>query len=153
MLAPFAVLGIVTDQERLAEIDFLPVGTAELEPQDDFAREVCEQLLAYLADSRFRFELPLLAGGTPYQHRVWQALLKIPAGQSESYGSLAQTLGSAPRAIGQACGANPIPMVIPCHRVLGKAGLGGFMNHSDGGPLQIKRWLLEHERVQFRTAG
>ncbi|MEN6588013.1 MAG: methylated-DNA--[protein]-cysteine S-methyltransferase [Sulfuricella sp.] len=153
LVTPFAVLGIVTDHEQLTGIDFLPVETKALEPQNLFAREVCAQLQAYLADPQFIFELPLLPRGTPYQQKVWQALLKIPAGQSESYGALARQLGSAPRAIGQACGANPIPVVIPCHRVLGKDGLGGFMNHSDGGALQIKRWLLEHEHVQLRPAG
>lgn len=153
LVMPFAVLGIVTDQEWLTEIDFLPADTAALEPQNNLAREVCTQLQAYLADPQFRFDLPLQPRGTPYQHKVWQALLKIPSGQGETYGALAIQLGSAPRAIGQACGANPIPVIIPCHRVLGSRGMGGFMNHSDGGPLQIKRWLLEHEHVQFRIAG
>jgi len=153
LATPFAVLGIVTEQEQLVEIDFLPTGTDALEPQNDLAREVCAQLQAYIADPKFRFKLTLRPRGTPYQQKVWQALLKIPAGQSETYGALAKQLGSAPRAIGQACGANPIPVIIPCHRVLGKAGLGGFMNHGDGGPLLIKRWLLEHEHVEFRTAG
>lgn len=153
LLTPFAVLGIVTDQEQLTEIDFLPAETTALEPQNDLAREVCAQLQAYIADPQFRFELPLRPRGTPYQQKVWQALLKIPAGQSKTYGALAKQLGSAPRAIGQACGANPIPLIIPCHRVLGSQGIGGFMSHGEGGPLQIKRWLLEHEHVQFRPAG
>jgi methylated-DNA-[protein]-cysteine S-methyltransferase len=117
------------------------------------AREVCAQLQAYLADPDFRFDLPLRPHGTPYRHRVWQALLEIPSGRTESYGELAQRLDSAPRAVGQACGANPIPIIIPCHRVLARNGLGGFMNHAAGKPLQIKRWLLEHEHAQFRPAG
>jgi len=152
-VTPFAVLGIVIDQAQLVEIDFLPAETAALEPQNHLARETCAQLQAYLADPQFRFELPLRPRGTPYQQKVWQALLNIPVGQSQTYGALARQLDSAPRAIGQACGANPIPVIIPCHRVLGKTGLGGFMNHGDGGPLQIKRWLLEHEHVEFRPAG
>lgn len=153
LVTPFAVLGIVTAQESLTGIDFLPAETAALEPQNHLAREVCVQLQAYLADPKFRFELPLRPLGTSYQNTVWQALLKIPAGQSETYGSLAKQLGSAPRAIGQACGANPIPVIIPCHRVLASKGIGGFMNHGDGSPLQIKRWLLEHEHAQLRPAG
>jgi len=135
------------------EIDFLPPDSPSLEAQNPLAREVCAQLLAYLADADFRFDLPLQPRGTHYQHKVWQALLQIPAGRTETYGALAKQLGSAPRAVGQACGANPIPIVIPCHRVLGKQGLGGFMNHSDGAPLQIKRWLLEHEHGQPSPAG
>lgn len=149
---PFGVLGIVTEGEYLTEIDFLPGETLILPAQTPLARKVCAQLQAYVADPNFRFELPLQPHGTPYQNRVWQALLEIPSGKAESYGALAKHLGSAPRAVGQACGANPIPVVIPCHRVLAKAGLGGFMNHADGSPLQIKRWLLEHEHV-LRPAG
>ena len=153
LITPFAVLGIVTDEAQLAELDFLPSGTDALAPQTPLAREVCRQLEAYLADPRFHFDLPLQACGTPYQQKVWRALLNIPAGQCATYGALARQLGSAPRAIGQACGANPIPLIIPCHRVLGRQGIGGFMNHGDGRPLQIKRWLLEHEHVECRPAG
>lgn len=149
LATPFAVLGVETDRGRLTGIDFLPGETAPLQPQNPLAHEVCAQLLAYLADPAFRFDLPLQPRGTTFQHKVWDALLHIPAGGTESYGALAKQLGSAPRAVGQACGANPIPVVIPCHRVLGSKGLGGFMNHSEGGPLQIKRWLLEHERTEF----
>lgn len=146
---PFGVLGVVTEGECLAEIDFLPVETLPQAARTPLAREVCAQLQAYAADPNFRFDLPLQPRGTPYQHRVWQALLEIPSGQAESYGALATRLGSAPRAVGQACGANPMPVIIPCHRVLAKAGLGGFMHHAAGSPLQIKRWLLGHEHVQF----
>lgn len=153
MATPFAVLGIVTEGGYLTEIDFLPTESAVLVPQNSLAHEVCVQLQAYLIDPHFQFDLPLQARGTPYRHKVWQALLKIPVGQCESYGVLAMQLGSAPRAIGQACGANPIPVIIPCHRVLGSRSIGGFMNHSVGGPLQIKRWLLEHEHAQHRSAG
>lgn len=153
LATPFAVLGILTHQEQLTAIDFLPADSATMPAQTPLAREVCTQLQAYLADPNFSFNLPLQPHGTPYQHKVWQALLQIPPGQTESYGALAKRLISAPRAIGQACGANPIPVVIPCHRVLGSQGLGGFMHHSGGGPLLIKRWLLEHEHVQFQPAG
>ena len=149
---PFGVLGIVTDGECLTGINFLPPETTPLSAQTPLAREVCAQMQAYLADPDFRFDLPLGPHGTPYQHRVWQALLEIPSGQTQSYGALAQQLGSAARAVGQACGANPIPVIIPCHRVLAKSGLGGFMHHASGNPLQIKRWLLEHEHV-LRPAG
>lgn len=150
---PFAVLGIVTCREYLVAIDFLSQETLPLEPELPLAREVCAQLLAYIANPRFCFDLPMQAGGTPYQHTVWQALCDIPAGSTETYGTLARRIGSAPRAVGQACGANPIPVVIPCHRVLGSRGLGGFMHHQNGGPLLIKRWLLEHEHARSGSAG
>lgn len=145
LATPFAVLGIVTDGAALIAIDFLPAGTPELGPQDAVAAKTCAQLRAYLADSRFVFDLPLAPGGTPFRSQVWQALQQIPSGRTLSYGELARQLHSAPRAIGQACGANPIPVVIPCHRVLARNGLGGFMNSTGGDPLAIKRWLLQHE--------
>lgn len=151
-IAPFAALGIRIEQDRLAGIDFLPAGTKARAPQDSLVQQVCTQLTAYLADPTFVFDLPLAPGGTPFRRRVWQALREIPPGQPLSYGELAQRLGSAPRAVGQACGANPLPIVVPCHRVVAKNGLGGFMNHSAGDPLAIKRWLLHHEQADRRPA-
>ncbi|GAO37076.1 methylated-DNA-protein-cysteine methyltransferase [Sulfuricella sp. T08] len=146
--APFAVLGIMTDGTALAALDFLPPGTPVLEPQDAISSQVCTQLQAYLADPLFSFDLPLALHGTVFQSRVWQALRQIPSGSTQSYGDLAKQLHSAPRAVGQACGANPIPVIIPCHRVLARDGLGGFMNSTGGDPLAIKRWLLQHEHRQ-----
>lgn len=146
--APFAVLGIKTDGTALTALDFLPLGTPVMEPQDVVSRQVCAQLQAYLADPLFSFDLPLALHGTAFQSRVWQALRQIPSGSTQSYGELAKQLHSAPRAVGQACGANPIPVIIPCHRVLARHGLGGFMNSVGGDPLAIKRWLLQHERRQ-----
>ncbi len=147
-LAPFAVLGIVTDGTALTGLDFLPLGTPPLEPQDTISKQVCTQLQAYLADPSFEFDLPIAPRGTVFQAKVWQALRDIPSGSTQSYGELAKLLHSAPRAVGQACGANRIPVIIPCHRVLAKNGLGGFMNSMDGDPMAIKRWLLQHERRQ-----
>lgn len=146
--APFAVLGIMTDGAALTAIDFLPLGTPALQAQDEISRRVCAQLQAYLDDPAFSFDLPLALHGTVFQQRVWQALRRIPGGSTRSYGELARLIGSAPRAVGQACGANPIPLVIPCHRVLARGGLGGFMHCSGKEPLAIKQWLLQHERRQ-----
>ena len=88
--------------------------------------------------------------GTPFRQRVWAALLTIPRGQSRTYGDVARLIGSAPRAFGQACCDNPIPLIIPCHRVVGANGaLGGFMHAGDGNPIAIKRWLLAHEGIRF----
>ena len=83
--------------------------------------------------------------GTGYQHRVWEAVRAIPLGATRSYLDVAQQIGSAPRPVGTACGANRIPLLIPCHRVVGSSGLGGFMHSRGGKPLEIKRWLLRHE--------
>jgi methylated-DNA-[protein]-cysteine S-methyltransferase len=94
--------------------------------------------------------VPLSPGGTPFQQRVWSALCQIPPGQSRTYGEVARMVRSAPRAIGQACGANRIALIIPCHRVVGAMGsMGGFMGTEEGNPIAIKRWLLTHEGYRF----
>lgn len=145
LAAPFAVIGLRTAGERLLGIAYLPRQAAALAPQSDFAAEVCRQIEAYLADSRFRFDLPFALSGTPHQRKVWRAIAAIPAGRTRCYGDIAAEIGSAPRAVGVACGANPLPLVIPCHRVVARNGLGGFMGTRRGAPLAIKRWLLSHE--------
>jgi methylated-DNA-[protein]-cysteine S-methyltransferase len=149
--APFGVLGIRCTDDALAGIDFLAPRTRPQAPRSASAQEVCEQLAAYFADSGFCFSLALEPGGTEHQNRVWHAMHAIPPGRVRTYGDLAARLHSSPRAVGQACGSNPIPIVIPCHRVVGKSGMGGFMHHSGGYALDIKRWLLVHEGndVQF----
>lgn len=144
--APFGVMGIRCDAVTLCGIDFLSFSTALQSPQNALAEQVCEQLSAYLADPLHGFDLPLALRGTAHQLKVWRALQEIPCGETRTYGALASLLCSAPRAVGQACGANPLPIVVPCHRVLGKSGLGGFMHHAAGEPLQIKQWLLAHEQ-------
>jgi methylated-DNA-[protein]-cysteine S-methyltransferase len=106
---------------------------------------VIQAIQAYLEDPSFRFCFEPLLEGTAFQQRVWHELLQIPLGHTLTYGQLARQLGSSPRAIGNACRANPCPLVVPCHRVVGKTGLGGFAGKNSGPKLQIKRWLLMHE--------
>ncbi len=107
-------------------------------------REATQQLSAYFAGRLRTFDLPLRPEGTPFQRSVWDALLRIPYGETTSYGALAQAMGKpeASRAVGLANGSNPIPIVIPCHRVIGASGkLTGY-----GGGLDLKRRLLDLER-------
>ena len=143
---PFCVLGIRCADDALTGIDFLPPTEKEQAPDSAFAAIVCRQLQRYLENPDAVFSIPLQTGGTPHQNKVWQAMLAIPRGHTRSYGELAAELHSGAQAVGQACGANPIPIIIPCHRVLGKSGLGGFMKQASGEPLNIKRWLLAHEQ-------
>ena len=146
LATPFSVLGIRTEGDWLTSIDYLPPDVSSLVPQNALAKEACRQLQGYLADPDYIFDLSLLIEGTPYQRRVWQSIQAIPSGETTSYAKIALQLHSSPRAVGRACGANRIPIVIPCHRVIAKnGGLGGFMNARDGHPLAIKRWLLHHE--------
>lgn len=142
---PFALLGIRTEDDALAEIAFLPKSVGALGPQDRLAARACAQIERYLEDCEFRFDLPLASRGTPFQRRVWSKIAAIGPGLTRSYGEIARELGSSPRAVGQACGANPVPLVVPCHRVLAAGGLGGFAHHEGGFHLVVKRWLLAHE--------
>jgi methylated-DNA-[protein]-cysteine S-methyltransferase len=144
---PFAVLGIRTAGDRLTGIDYLPSGAATLDPLTRFAARVCRQIDSYLDDPAYRWELPFDYRGSEFQCRVWRAIHAIPPGKTLSYADVARTVGSAPRPVGGACGANRIPLVIPCHRVVGSSGIGGFMHTRHGPGLEIKRWLLRHEGV------
>ncbi len=145
LAAPFGMLGIHCTDEALTGIEFLVPDDQTQAPCNAFAEKVCEQLTAYFTDPDFHFDLLLKLNGTAHQTKVWQAMCAIPRGQTRYYGELAAVVYSSPRAVGQACGNNPIPIVIPCHRVVSKYCMGGFMHHSGGVVLDIKRWLLAHE--------
>lgn len=145
--APFGTLGVLASAERLFTLAFLAPGTVLSAPTSPLLEQVAAQLDAYYANPRHRFELPIEARGSDFRLRVWQALLDIPSGHTSTYGELARRLGSSARAVGQALGDNPLPIVIPCHRVLAAHGLGGFNHACDGHALDVKRWLLRHEGV------
>jgi methylated-DNA-[protein]-cysteine S-methyltransferase len=147
LATPFAVLGIRTAGARLAGIEYLPPGAAALEPVNRLAAEVCRQIGRYLDDPEFRFDLPFEFDGTAFQQRVWRAICAIPCGHTLKYLDVARSIGSAPRPVGGACGANHIPLVIPCHRVVASGGIGGFMHARGGAPIAIKQWLLKHENA------
>ena len=149
MPAPFGLVGVRTEGDALAEIAYLPPSAGELAPRNPVAAAACRQIAAYLADPDFAFDLPLGAAGTPFQRRVWRKIAAIPRGRTRSYGELASELGSSPRPVGQACGANRFPLVIPCHRVVAAGGIGGFAHHRTGFQLAVKRWLLRHEGVKL----
>ena len=144
--APGFALGVSCINDAISGIDFLGPCPA-LAPSTPLAAEAARQLQAYLANPAFAFDLPLRPVGTPFQRRVWAQIAAIPPGQVATYGQLAKNLLNAPRAVGQACGANPYPLLVPCHRVVGASGLGGFNRERGGLLLDIKRWLLRHERV------
>ena len=138
-------LGIRDDGAVLTGLDFLPAPTAVQPPRGELAIQVCHELEHYFSDPSATFSVPQRRGGTPFQQRVWAALVAIPAGRVLRYGELAAQLGASARAVGQACGSNPLPLLVPCHRVLAARGLGGFDHRQDGERLDIKLWLLGHE--------
>ena len=123
-----------SDAERATDAEASPI-----------LREAQRQLDRYFKRKLQRFDLPLAALGTPFQKSVWTMMCAIPFGQTATYGGMAMALSSGPRAIGMACGRNPIPIIVPCHRVLASGGKeGGF---SGGQGLPTKRKLLALEGV------
>lgn len=148
--APFGAIGIRTEPGVVRELVYLPPQFDEKAPVDPLSERAALQVERYLSDADFRFDLPLAEAGTAFQRKVWDVISSISRGDVLTYGEVAKIIRSAPRAVGQACGANWFPLVIPCHRVTATGGLGGFSNHDDetGFHLGIKRWLLRHEGVE-----
>jgi methylated-DNA-[protein]-cysteine S-methyltransferase len=147
--APFAVLGIRTLAGRVTDIEYLPTGSAPLAPLNALAERACREIERYLDDAGYTPRIPFEYAGTPFQCKVWKRISAIPAGRTLTYNDIARMLRTAPRPVGGACGANRIPLVIPCHRVVGATGLGGFMGGRGADALKVKRWLLHHEGLEF----
>lgn len=143
--APGFCIGLRCDEQEIHALEYLEP-CPEVLPKNALATEAVRQLRAYFADAEFSFALPLRPSGTAFQRRVWEQIAAIPTHRTRTYGELAKALHNAPRAVGQACGANPFPLVVPCHRVIATGGgLGGFARHRGGFLLDVKRWLLAHE--------
>ena len=154
-IVPFVLMGqtlslaiYTTGQDRdaaLCGIDFLFGQTATQAPHTALADNVVYQLHRYLDDPQWPFELPLQMHGTDFQRRLWLALCDVPSGDTVTYGQLAKRLHSAARAVGQACRRNPVPVVVPCHRILAQSGLGGYAGETMGEKPRFKQALLQHE--------
>jgi len=146
LAAPMCRLGVRFTGDALTRLDFLLADTRGDTRLDPRARQLVRELDAYWHNPAHPIDVLFVPQGTPFQLRVWHALMAIPAGQPATYGALAKRLGTAARAVGQACASNPLPILIPCHRVVAARGLGGFMHSAAGAPLDVKTWLLAHER-------
>ena len=133
---------------RLVGIDVVSPQTRLVSSADDLVLEVCRQMDGYFSDPRHRFTVALELRGTAFQARVWRELRRIKPGTVRRYADVANRLGSGARAVGGACRRNPVPIVVPCHRVVASAGLGGYMGKVSGGALRMKQWLLDHERAE-----
>lgn len=141
---PIGHVGIESEDDRLTQVTFQARGPLDGIPRGGVLAETARQLDAYFSQRLREFDLPLAPRGTAFQLNVWNALQKIPYGKTWSYADLAKRIGrpDAVRAVGAANGRNPLPIIIPCHRVIGSNGqLVGF-----GGGLPLKRWLLELEQ-------
>lgn len=146
---PKMKVAVATRDERVVEIRFLPPSSPEVVPRNLLAERAARQLERYRDDPDAKFDLPVIVEGSALQRGVWDAMCAIPRGKTRTYGELARELGADARAIGQACGDNRLPIVIPCHRVVAADGIGGFGHATGGYLLEVKRWLLMHEAPEF----
>jgi len=138
-------VGIGIEGDALTGICYLPPETPLVAPRGSLAERAARQIERYRDDPDAVFDLPLNVSGTAFQQDVWRQICDIPRGRTRTYGELARRIGAEARAVGQACGDNPFPIVVPCHRVVAADGLGGFSHHVDGYLLEAKKWLLKHE--------
>lgn len=147
LTSPIGKLGIIMHEYAVIAVDF--VGDEMPDSHDDVAAPVTAALSAYFSNPAHVFNLERNAAGTPFQQRVWNALRDIPSGTTLTYGELAKKLNSSPRAVGQACRRNPIPIIVPCHRVIAAGDIGGYAGDKSGKLLDVKKWLLQHENNQI----
>ncbi len=145
--SPIGRLAIYFEAGAVCELNFLQQADPEASTETSLMAEFSAQLQGYFSSSVSPFSFPVLLRGTDFQQRVWHALQRIPAGEVRTYGQLAKQLHSSARAVGNACRHNPVPLLVPCHRVVSASGIGGFAGSTDGVEIRIKRWLLRHEGV------
>ena len=145
--APFGAIGIRVEDGALKELAYLPPTYQAKVATDAVSKKVYKQVEAYLKNPDYAFDLDLPMVGTEHQRKVWDVINNIPRGKVLTYAEVARRIRSAPRAVGQACGANWYPLVIPCHRVTATGGIGGFARNDGGFHQNVKRWLLQHEQV------
>jgi methylated-DNA-[protein]-cysteine S-methyltransferase len=147
---PFSNLGLCFDADVLTGIDFI-ARDIRIKPETGVADMAVAQIGDYCEGRlpRKGFKLRLRADGTEFQQRVWRVLQAIPYGETRTYGEIAAELGTSARAVGNACRRNPVPLIIPCHRVVAAAGTGGYGGETHGEWIRIKRWLLHHENSEF----
>lgn len=146
---PKMKVAVATRNAHVVGIQYLPLSEGSKDPENALAERAVRQLERYREDPDAKFDLPLLIEGSAFQRRVWDAMCAIPRGRTLTYGEMARKLGGmdheAARAVGQACGDNRLPIVIPCHRVVAADGVGGFSHTTGGYLIDAKRWLLMHE--------
>lgn len=150
--SPIGRLAIIVQHEKLTGIRFLDRRTGLVKPDGEMAVRVVNQIQAYFADPDAGFDLICNVQGTDFQKKIWCRLAKLKQGQTLFYGEIARELGTSPRAVGNACRANPIPIVVPCHRILSKTGIGGYDGDREAGKVNIKHWLLVHEGVNLGSS-
>jgi methylated-DNA-[protein]-cysteine S-methyltransferase len=150
--APFGAVGIDVEGPLVTGIHFLERAPRAQAPTSAVAQDAADRIERYLADPRMPIRVPLAPAGTEFQRKVWERIAAIPAGATRRHGEVADDVRSVARAVGQACGDNRYPLAIPCHRVVGAFGVGGFAHRRGGFLLDIKHWLLRHEALVLLDA-
>ena len=145
--APFGAVGFFKYGDQVS-IELLTEKHAPKPAENKMVQTIANQITMYFNNVNHDFKLPVNQHGTAFQQRVWQAISTIPRGQVLTYGQIAAQIGSGPRAVANACGANNLPLIVPCHRVVAQNGIGGFMQGNPDG-LKVKKWLLKHEGLNF----
>ncbi len=151
---PVGALALEAEGAEVTGVRFAR-GERSAPPAGGVLAEAAGQVEEYFRGTRREFRLPVRrpSGATPFQNRVWDALLAIPFGETRTYGQIARQLGTSARAVGGACGRNALPIVIPCHRVVARSGLGGFSGDWETGlAVEVKQALLAHEARAAREA-
>lgn len=144
--SPIGYLNIHHDNQKLTRIEFIPKpNTAITKPTNAFSKQIHDSLTTYFKNP-CSFDIELDLKGTPFQKKVWQALQAIPSGKPLTYKQLAEKLKTGARAVGNACRRNPVPIIVPCHRVVAQKGFGGYSGDTKGALLDVKKWLLKHEK-------
>ncbi len=143
--SPIGSLGLNISANGIQRLFYIKTKQKSHIPTSGFAAKVHRQIMEYFELQRTEFDLPVDIRGTTYQNRVWSEVAKIAYGESLTYGDIAKAINSGPRAVGNACRHNPIPIIIPCHRVVKKGGIGGYCGSVVGKQIQQKDWLLRHE--------
>lgn len=143
--SPLSVLYLSVCDQQILKLEYEP------ENADCFDKflpdgDIKNWLDAYFAGQPLQHSPAMQADGTDFQKKVWNVMLTIPYGETLSYGDVSRVLDSAPRAVGQACKRNPLPVLIPCHRVIAKHSIGGYEGSTTGSRIDRKQWLLEHEK-------
>ncbi len=144
--APFGPIRLHADEYGLQQIELFPIPSNVANRASTILQQLEQQLTVYFSNAQIQWEISLPTKGTAFQQKVWRYMQAIPVGETRSYGEVAKALNSSAQAVGNACRANHFPIVIPCHRIVSKLGLGGFAGQTSGDSINVKRWLLDHER-------
>ena len=146
--SPFGYITITAEAEKITAVELCKKATSV--GSSKVLSEAAKQIELYLNGSLPRFSLPLKVSGTPFQLAVWKTIAKVPFGNTVSYGEIATAIGKpqAARAVGAAVGANPTPLLVGCHRVLGSSG--SLTGYSGGQGIKTKKLLLDHESIEFK---